>query len=308
MTRTAKGTVYRRGQKLWIGFKAPDGRWTYSATGLPVGQEAEARRLLEQVKVRARGLPRLRPSEQTVGGYFERWIEGRRAEGIRSVDDEATRLSKHVLPLLGSLRLTEVQSSHVRELLIQLKHRVGPGRRELAPRTVRHVYNTLKSLFFAAEEEGLVATNPCTFRRKTGLLPRKRDKDPLWRKTAFFEPHEVRAFLEDTRIPEDRRVLYALAFLTGMRFGELSALTPGRLEALRDLLDQLLDGRAVVPEQASPNLDVSQLDGCVGHTSPFRLVEPAEQRVEKLPQDEQPEDGRDRREVERADHRDDPPP
>jgi len=242
MTRTAKGTVYRRGQKLWIGFKAPDGRWTYSATGLPVGQEAEARRLLEQVTVRARSLPRLRPSELTVGGYFERWIEGRRAEGIRSVDDEATRLSKHVLPLLGSLRLTEVQSSHVRELLIQLKHRVGPGRRELAPRTVRHVYNTLKSLFFAAEEEGLVATNPCTFRRKTGLLPRKRDKDPLWRKTAFFEPHEVRAFLEDTRIPEDRRVLYALAFLTGMRFGELSALTWSAYQSTMKPLGRLLVG------------------------------------------------------------------
>ena len=64
-----------------------------AAMGLPVGQEAEARRLLEQVKVRARGLPRLRPSELTVAGYFERWIEERRAEGIRSVDNEATRLS-----------------------------------------------------------------------------------------------------------------------------------------------------------------------------------------------------------------------
>jgi integrase len=242
MTRTAKGTVYRRGQKLWIGFKAPDGRWTYSATGLPVGKEAEARRVLELVKIRARSLPRLRPSELTVGGYFERWIESRRAEGIRSVDDEATRISKHALPVLGHLRLTEVESSHVRDLLVQLKRRVGPGRHELAPRTVRHVYNTLKSLFFAAEEEGLVAANPCTFRRKTGLLPKKRDKDPLWRKTAFFEPHEVRAFLEDARIPEDRRVLYALAFFTGMRFGELSALTWGAYQATMKPLGRLLVG------------------------------------------------------------------
>ena len=52
--------------------------------------------------------------------------------------------------------------------------------------------------------------------------------------------------------------------------GELASLAPRRLEALGDLLDHLLDRRAVVAEQAPPDFHVSQLDWCVGHGSPFR--------------------------------------
>jgi hypothetical protein len=50
--------------------------------------------------------------------------------------------------------------------------------------------------------------------------------------------------------------------------GQLAALAPRRLEALGDLLDQLLDGGAVVTEEASSDLHVPQFDWCVRHTSP----------------------------------------
>ena len=50
--------------------------------------------------------------------------------------------------------------------------------------------------------------------------------------------------------------------------GELAALAPGRLEALGDLLDHLLDHGAVVAEQAAADAHMSQLDRCVGHCSP----------------------------------------
>jgi len=64
--------------------------------------------------------------------------------------------------------------------------------------------------------------NPCVLKR--GDLPRKTDKDPRWRSRAVFSREEIEALIYDDRIPEDRRVLYALEFLTGMRSGEAAAL------------------------------------------------------------------------------------
>ena len=50
-----------------------------------------------------------------------------------------------------------------------------------------------------------------------------RDKDPNWRHQAVFTRAEVEQLISDERVPLDRRVFYALLFLTGMRVGEAVA-------------------------------------------------------------------------------------
>src|SRR5437899_257583 len=70
--------------------------------------------------------------------------------------------------------------------------------------------------------EELLDTNPCVLKR--GELPKKIDKDPTWRQGAIFTKNEVEAAISDDRIPMDRRVLYALLLLAGLRFGEAAAL------------------------------------------------------------------------------------
>src|SRR5262249_40169215 len=50
------------------------------------------------------------------------------------------------------------------------------------------------------------------------------DKDPTWRSGAVFTREEVERLISDERVPEERRILYALLFLTGMRIGEVAAL------------------------------------------------------------------------------------
>jgi len=51
------------------------------------------------------------------------------------------------------------------------------------------------------------------------------DKDPAWRPTAVFPRSELETLISDERIPHDRRMLYALEFLTGARPSEVSLLT-----------------------------------------------------------------------------------
>jgi hypothetical protein len=55
-----------------------------------------------------------------------------------------------------------------------------------------------------------------------GELPPKEDKDPLWRAGAVFTQAEVEQLIGDERVPEDRRVPYAVLFQlrgVGSRFG-----------------------------------------------------------------------------------------
>jgi len=217
------GTVYARGERLWIGYKDPSGKWVYARTDFTVGHEDKARKVLQaverQVKAgEAYGEAQLGPV--TLERYFERWIAERKRL-VASAKDDETRLRRHALPTLGRLALREIRALQVRNLVRALKAKCGPGKDQLAPRTVRHVYATLHRLFEDALAEELIEVNPCTLKR--GELPAKVDKDPTWRATAVFTREELTALISDARIPEHRRVLYAGIFLTGSRIGEWAA-------------------------------------------------------------------------------------
>jgi hypothetical protein len=45
-------TIYKRGNKLYVGFKNSAGKWQYAATGLDSGQEREAKKLLGKIAVK----------------------------------------------------------------------------------------------------------------------------------------------------------------------------------------------------------------------------------------------------------------
>jgi len=118
--------------------------------------------------------------------------------------------------------MTEVRPRHIRDLVHALKSKCGPKKKDLAPRTVRHVYGVLHRMFADAVADEVVLANPCCLKR--GDLPEKVDKNPAWRSEAVFSHEEVERLLSDPRVPEERRVLYALLFLGGMRIGEAVAL------------------------------------------------------------------------------------
>ena len=75
------------------------------------------------------------------------------------------------------------------------------------------------------------------------------DKDPEWRATAVFTREEVEPLLLDTRLPEDRRLLYAFLFLTGMRIGEAVALRWNAWNASARPLGRLRVSRALHRKQ-----------------------------------------------------------
>jgi integrase len=151
----------------------------------------------------------------TVARWSERWLEKRRALLPRWRDDD-THLRVHVLPVIGSMRLGEVRPRHLADLVEALRL---AGK---APRTVRNVYSTCRSLFRDAALADLISSSPCILGKyQLGTI---RDKDPEWRASAVYSRTEVEALISDDRLPLDHRVQWAVLALAGLRYGELAGL------------------------------------------------------------------------------------
>lgn len=150
----------------------------------------------------------------TVARYIDGWVKDREQCGKASAAAERQRLEKYVKPSMGSLLLAEVTPLQVRDFVREL--RANRGR---AARTQIHVYRTLKQMFKSARIEGLITVNPCELEH--GELPAKRDADPEWRSQATYTVREVEQLISDVEIPVERRLMYALKAIAGLRHGEL---------------------------------------------------------------------------------------
>jgi len=221
------GCIYRRGNKLWIRFKGPDGRWTQQKTSHSVGNETKVRKLLLETEARiaagtafAAGNPDLTAGGGpiTVGRYAKKWIEERAGLGLADCAGDAARLENHVLPVIGSLRLDEVRPRHLAELVRTLR-----GQAKLAPKTIYNIYSTLKALFRDAKIADLLTGDSPTILTKY-QLGENVDSDPEWRGTARYTRDELEILVSDERIPLDRRVFYALEGIGGLRLGEAAGL------------------------------------------------------------------------------------
>jgi len=230
--------VFTRGNTLWIRYQDVDGKWRNASTGFPVGEEGRAHETLADVERRvaetraAEGLsPKVTRSLLTLREFAEKWLAQRKTE---TVEDDRGRLYNHIIPVLGDIRLVDLRPRHIRDFVEALKRKkkLGNLRKDgtrvetdelIAPRTVRHVYGTLRAMLNDAVADELLPSNPCVLKDE---LPEKKDKDRTWRRTAVFARDEVETIISapPDKIPDDRRVMYAVMFLGSMRFGEGAAL------------------------------------------------------------------------------------
>ncbi|MCA9679735.1 MAG: site-specific integrase [Kofleriaceae bacterium] len=234
MTKVAGRRVYARGTRLWVRYQDAAGKTQYRSTGLKVGQEREARAMLDEIErqIAAERRPTLAVAplavSMSVAEFAAAWIQGR--QHVAGVKDEDARLKNHVLPLIGAMPIADVRPRHIRDLVLALRAKdklPGNGqkkakREKLAPRTVRHVFATLHRMFKSAIVEELIESNPVVVEKN--ILPKNVDKDPEWRATAVYSRGELEALISDDRIPLYRRVMYALEGVGGMRHGEAAGL------------------------------------------------------------------------------------
>ena len=238
--------VFARGGKLWIRFRDVDGTDRKASTGYDVGQEVLAQAMLDAVTARVTASVQLAAAPGlTVRALAKLWLEQRDTETLA---DDRGRLENHILPAIGDIPLTELRPRQIRDFITALrtKRKLGNRRKDgtlvateelLAPRTVRHVYGTLRAMLNFAVANEMIASSPCVLQDE---LPAKRDKDRTWRRTAVFTRDEVEAIISAESTPDDRRVLASLMFLGAMRFGEAAALTWRDYDAASSPLGKLV--------------------------------------------------------------------
>lgn len=229
------GSIYKRGDSglWWVSYAGANGKRRLQSSGTP--DEAKARKLLAacEREVAAQRKAGVSLEVLTVAKYAKDWIHDRELRDIASWKDDKRRL-EHALPMLGAMPLAEVKRADVRAAISKI---TAAG--ELAPRTVRHVYGVLRVMFSDALADGYVSATPCTLKQRRKEIPPKQDADLAWRETAVYSADEVAQLVSDARIPKDRRTIYALLFLGGMRIGEVAARTWADLDETAQPLARL---------------------------------------------------------------------
>lgn len=213
-----------RGPVFLVDIRLSNGRRIRRSTRFRVSEEPEARAALaEAVRQIEAGAAPAPVATWTVKRWGEQWISERKEAGKFNWRHEEGALKFHLDLELGAVPLRDVTKAMMLEWAKGLrKHerqdgKAPPGTR-ISGRTVHNVANTVRALFKAAAKRDLIPLSPCVW-DASDLPPRDEAKD-LDRLEDGFGADEVARIIRDRRIPEDRRVLYAIEFLTGMRMGE----------------------------------------------------------------------------------------
>ncbi|MBE3589963.1 MAG: site-specific integrase [Firmicutes bacterium] len=151
------------------------------------------------------------PSSQTVAWYLMRWIEGRR-DNLKPTGYQAYEraIRLHIAPRIGRVRLDKLTAVDLQALYADLR-KAG-----LAPKYVRFVHATLRKALGDAERMRLLRYNPAAAVEPPRVPPR--------RELRTLTPQEAAMVLAAAK-DERHGDLIIVALLTGLRLGELLALT-----------------------------------------------------------------------------------
>lgn len=172
----------------------------------------------------------------SLANYADRWLRERTGLRPRTCELYEGLLRLHVLPALGETNLNALTTSTVRSWYADLDRARHPG-----PSTTAKAYRLLRTILNTAVEDGLIAKNPCVI---TGAGVERNPERPI------ATIPEVYALAD--AVDERYRPMVLLATFTGLRLGELLALTRDDLRLdeqylrVERQLHQLKDGTLVL--------------------------------------------------------------
>jgi integrase len=211
LVKTKTPGVYKRGGRYVVTFRDPSGKQrkrfarTYrEATHLKAAMSADVRR----GDYRA-------VSKVTFAEYARTWVDsyaGRTSRGIRDQtrEDYRKRLEQDAIPLLGRMRLSEIEASDLDALAARI------SARGVKPNTVRLALAPVKALLATAHQRGEIRANPAAGYRTRHTTPA----------APCGEGEQVKALTEDelarllAAAPESWRLFFTFLAQTGLRIGE----------------------------------------------------------------------------------------
>jgi len=202
--------------RYWVRDESKPVEWRKAATpweeGLTAKQASKRLRDLMTAMERAKVLPvAVVKNGLTLKQFVEsHWETYQSNRGIRpsTRGSQAATLKNHILPVLGSVEISDISSTHISEFFRGLTDK------HLSPKSVLNVYQLLHVMFEVAAAHDLVENNPV--RRKLHRPQHRHKKMPIW------SAGNVQNILQE--VPARWKVLFWCIALTGVRVGELLAL------------------------------------------------------------------------------------
>lgn len=182
--------------------------------GFPTRQAAQKARNAEAVKIdQGRWLP---PTRDTLAAYLGKWLPrhrrtARNGQGLRETTHGQYEryLTNDIIPTrLGAMRLSDVRRHH----LITFFDQLAENGRGIS--TQHKILVVLQAAFSSALLDGLIDVNPAL------RIPLEAERP---KRFEAWSPGQVGSFL-DVAVQHRLGSLYELAFLSGMRRGELVGL------------------------------------------------------------------------------------
>lgn len=205
--KLANGKVTYRVAIKWRGIRY----YEHAGTDKREAERLNRRRVAERKA--GTYVPPAATERATVEGYAERWIAARTN---RTASDDEQRIRDHVLSRdwLASMLVGDVRSKHSKLLVEEL------NATHLSHKTIVNVFGAWSRMMRDALLEELLDRDPCVIPRGSmhGAAPKRR------------EPYEAAAaalLCTDERVAVTVRLWSLLAFLTGMREGEIAGLNWG---------------------------------------------------------------------------------
>jgi integrase len=174
--------------------------------------------------------------QRTLRDFGEAWRAGQVHYRERTAGDVERALRIYVYPTFGARAINTIRRSEIQAWVAKLTTTLKPG-------TVRKVHVHMSSLFKAAIEDGLIATNPC---RKVKLPKNERE---------LIHPLTVEQMDALARtVPEQFRALIVTMAGTGLRPSEAFGLTVDRVNFLKRSLrvDRQITSRRVSEVRFGP--------------------------------------------------------
>ena len=226
--QNGEGTIYQRPNGLWVceltlGYDENNKRIKKVLTSMD--REALQKKINDTKYLRDRNMV-AEPSKHTVETWLNFWLENYKSHSVKptTYDMYDNCCRSHLIPKFGKIKLDKLNTLQVQQYFNSLAD-------ELSISSIKKIYITLSQSYQMANKLNMIYHNPCN----DVVLP-KQEKT----KAVAFTPQEQEAFLQTCTSGSTYDNLYVFAFNTGMRLGELQALTFDRIRNGHVIVDSNL--------------------------------------------------------------------
>jgi integrase len=153
----------------------------------------------------------IEPSKMLLGEYLEDWLENKRIQVKESTYKKYYWIiNSHLNPIIGDIALSDLKPIHVQQFLLTLSNDKG-----LSSENIRKVHSVLSSALKQAVKLELIFKNVAAL-----IEPPRATKSEM----KVWDLEEVQQFLNNAQ-SNRYYIAYLIALTTGMRQGEILALT-----------------------------------------------------------------------------------